>query len=66
MTHETPQTPPTDAQVRERVMFADAALRLAGHDVTDPELRELGDARIRGEISGDDFRAEARRRIQNS
>lgn len=66
MTHETPQTPPTDAQVRDRVTYADAALALAGHEVADPELRALGDARIRGEISGDDFRAEARRRILNS
>lgn len=53
----------TQADVDERMAFADAALAVAGHEITDPELRALGDARARGELSGEDFRSEARRRI---
>lgn len=66
MAEENTPARPTQAEAEDQTMFADAALRLAGHEVADPELRALGDARIRGEISGDDFRAEARRRILNS
>lgn len=55
---------PTEAEVKDSIMYADAALDLAGHRVTDPALRALGDARIRGDMTGDEFSAEAKRRIR--
>lgn len=38
-----PQTRPAvpEAEVQRRMSFADGALGAAGHEVTDPELREL-------------------------
>lgn len=49
--------------MQDSILYADAALALAGHEVTDPALRALGEARIRGDVTGDEFRAEAKRRI---
>ena len=43
-----------EAAAAHAVAFADAALGLAGHEVTDPVLRELVWAVARGEISGDE------------
>jgi hypothetical protein len=40
-------------EVEQRLAFADAALALAGHEVTDPELRELRRRAIRGEMTTD-------------
>ncbi len=39
------------AEVERRMGFADAALGAAGHEVTDPELRELRRRAIRGEMT---------------
>lgn len=40
----------------ERIVFADAALALAGHQVTDPYLNELIARQVRGELSGEQAR----------
>lgn len=37
--------------------FADAALNLAGHQVTDPYLRTVLERHARGEITGDEARS---------
>lgn len=47
-----------------RVQFADAALALAGHEVTDPVLRELLEQVTREEISADEAVAAMRRHVQ--
>ena len=44
----------TDA--REQIAFADAALALAGHQVTDPYLNDLVARQARGELSGEEAR----------
>ncbi len=51
----------TDA--RERIAFADAALALAGHQVTDPYLNDLAARQARGELSGEEARQLGRRHI---
>ena len=45
---------PDAAQVERRVQFADAALALAGHEVTDPTLRALSRQVAAGTMSADD------------
>ncbi len=46
----------TEADARERIAFADAALALAGHEVTDPYLNDLAARQARGELSGEEAR----------
>lgn len=46
----------TEADARERIAFADAALALAGHEVTDPNLNDLAARQARGELSGEEAR----------
>lgn len=46
----------TEADARERIAFADAALALAGHEVTDPYLNDLAARQARGELSGEETR----------
>lgn len=41
-------------EVERRMQFADAALALAGHEVTDPTLRELSRRVAAGTLSADD------------
>ena len=48
------QTTVTSVEVEQRMAFADAALALAGHEVTDWELRELRRRAIRGEMTTDE------------
>ncbi|WP_454111229.1 hypothetical protein [Leifsonia shinshuensis] len=48
---------PTDAEVAYRIAFADAALALAGHEITDSWSRELLERHARHEITGDEARA---------
>ncbi len=45
---------PDAAEVERRVQFADAALALAGHEVTDPTLRALSRQVAAGTMSADD------------
>ncbi|MFV0428254.1 MAG: hypothetical protein ACK5KO_02320 [Arachnia sp.] len=53
----------TEAEAADRLAFADAALGAAGHEVTDPYLRELLQRHARGEISGDEARELSRKHI---
>lgn len=53
----------TEAEAADRLSFAQAALGAAGHEVTDPVLRELLARQARGEISGDEARELSRRHI---
>lgn len=43
-----------DAEVERRMTFADGALGAAGHEVTDPVLRDLSRRVIRGEITAEE------------
>lgn len=52
------------ADVEERIAFADAALALAGHEVTDPTVRSLMDRVARDEMTADEAVAALRRHIQ--
>ncbi|VEG28094.1 hypothetical protein [Actinomyces howellii] len=52
---------PEEAEARERVAFADAALALAGHEVTDPYLNKLAALQARGDLSADEARRLGRR-----
>lgn len=57
-------TRPTPAVVDEHLAFADAALALAGHEVTDPALRAILEQQARHEMTGDEARAAIRRHVQ--
>ncbi len=41
----------SETEAAERLAFADAALGAAGHEVTDPYLREIGERFARGELT---------------
>jgi hypothetical protein len=53
----------TEAEAADRLAFAEAALGAAGHQVTDPYLRDLLAQYARGEISGDEARELSRRYV---
>lgn len=57
-------TRPAPAVVDEHLAFADAALALAGHEVTDPALRSILGQQARHELTGDEARAAIRRHVQ--
>ncbi|WP_194165100.1 hypothetical protein [Pseudactinotalea sp. HY160] len=44
MAHASAIAQPTQVEVEDRLAFADAALALAGHEVTDPMLRTMEEA----------------------
>ncbi|QPK81017.1 hypothetical protein G7Y41_08215 [Schaalia sp. ZJ405] len=52
------------SDAKERIAFADAALALAGHEVTDPVVRDLMGRLARDEMTGDEAVAALRRHIQ--
>lgn len=52
--HARTATAVDEAEVERRMSFADAALGAAGHEVTDPELRELRRRAIRGDLTTDE------------
>ncbi|MDQ1215464.1 hypothetical protein [Microbacterium arborescens] len=56
--------PPASATAKSRLAFADAALALAGHEVTDPALRTIVERAARHELTGDEARAAIRRHVQ--
>ncbi len=58
----TTRTASTSVEVEERLAFAEAGLALAGHQVTDPFVRDLGERVARQEITADQAVAEIRRR----
>ncbi|MEA5117247.1 MAG: hypothetical protein VB036_06470 [Propionicimonas sp.] len=53
-----------DVRAAGRMAFADAALAVAGHEVTDPMLRALAESAARHEMSSEDAIAAARRHVQ--
>jgi hypothetical protein len=54
-----------DADVTEAIAFADAALAVAGHEVTDAWSRELMERVARREVTGDEAVAEMRQHFQS-
>lgn len=55
ITHARTAAPAVDeAEVERRMSFADAALGAAGHQITDPTLRELRCRAIRGDMTTDE------------
>jgi hypothetical protein len=52
-----------DARAAESLAFADAALALAGHQVTDPVLIEITERAAREEITSDEAVAAIRRHV---
>ncbi|MEH0111417.1 hypothetical protein V6N00_17055 [Tersicoccus sp. MR15.9] len=56
--------PPAQTTADDRLAFADAALALAGHEVTDPALRAIVERAARHELTGDEARAAIRRHVQ--
>lgn len=53
-----------NAEAAQHIALADAALAVAGHEVTDPSMRALMNRVARGELSGETAVAAMRRRIQ--
>lgn len=49
---ENPARP--DSRVAEKMAFVDAGLGLAGHEITDPYLRQLLERQSQGEISAEE------------
>ena len=64
MARTTTASRPAPAEVDEHLAFADAALALAGHEVTDPALRTILEQQARHELTGDEARAAIRRHVQ--
>ncbi|MDO5645926.1 MAG: hypothetical protein Q4G21_09625 [Dermabacter sp.] len=54
---------PVPAEANEHLEFAEAALALAGHEVTDPRLNDLIARQARGELTGDQARELGRKII---
>ncbi|OUE22001.1 hypothetical protein BFL36_10535 [Clavibacter michiganensis] len=52
-----------DARAAESLAFADAALALAGHQVTDPVLIEITERAAREEITSEEAVAAIRRHV---
>jgi len=61
--HTTAGTAVTEADAGKATSFADAALGVAGHQVTDPILRELMHRSARGEITIEEAIARGREHI---
>ncbi|AZZ49772.1 hypothetical protein C5C31_14770 [Rathayibacter rathayi] len=55
---------PVWVDVDRNLAFADAALALAGHEVTDPVLCAIAQRAARHELTGDEAVAEIRRHVQ--
>lgn len=55
---------PASTGAAHRIAFADAALAVAGHEVTDPTLRTVMKRVAQGELSGDAAIAAMRQHIQ--
>lgn len=55
---------PTEAVVKEHMSFADAALALAGHEVTDPKLRAIVESAALHELTADEAVAAIRYHVQ--
>lgn len=64
MSHAESTAAAEDARVREHLAFADAALALGGHEVTDPVLRTILERAARHEITSEEAIVEIRRHVQ--
>lgn len=64
MARTTAVTQQVSPGATERVAFADAALALAGHEVTDPVLRKILEQQARRELTGDEAREAIRRHVE--
>ncbi|CAQ03252.1 hypothetical protein ACR8AL_07555 [Clavibacter sepedonicus] len=53
-----------EARAVESLAFADAALALGGHQVTDPVLLDITDRAAREEITAEDAITQIRRHVQ--
>lgn len=56
----------TQAEVREAMSFADAALALAGHTVTDAYIRDLLEQCLSGQISDTEYLAQVIQHIRRT
>ncbi len=56
----------SQAAVREAISFADAALALAGHTVTDAHIRDLLEQCLSGQISDAEYLAQAIQHIRRT
>ncbi|EPD31161.1 antitoxin VbhA family protein [Gleimia europaea] len=56
----------TQAAVREAISFADAALALAGHAVTDAHIRDLLEQCLSGQISDAEYIAQVTQYIDRT
>ncbi|WP_076465446.1 antitoxin VbhA family protein [Actinomyces mediterranea] len=54
----------TEAEAKERMDFALAALAVAGHEIIDPVALDILERNARGELCGDEAREALRRHIQ--
>lgn len=55
---------PTPVETEPAAVFAAAALGVAGHEVTDPVLRDILNRQARGEITGDQARAQGQAHLR--
>ena len=56
----------TQAEVHEAISFADTALALAGHAVTDAHIRDLLEQCLSGQISDAEYIAQATQHIHRT
>lgn len=56
----------SQAAVREAISFADTALALAGHAVTDPYIRDLLEQCLSGQISDAEYLAQVTEHIDRT
>lgn len=66
MTHIRSGTRITAPEAKENQIFADAALALAGHHVTDPVLKDIVARAAHHAITADEAIAEIRRHVQRA
>lgn len=59
------ETQPRNRTPEEKLTFVDAALAVAGHEITDPVMRDLLERVIRNEITADQAMAVARHYVQD-
>ena len=66
MTHILSGARITAPEAKENQVFADAALALAGHHVTDPVLKDIVDQTAHHAVTADEAIAEIRRHVQRA
>lgn len=56
-TNEPTDQTPTEAEITQRLAAVDGVNGAAGHELEDPQLRELLRKRVAGEITSEEYRA---------